>query len=59
MHDTLRDCVRKTEERKVALTAAIVDSQTVKTADQAGERGYDAGKKLVGRKRHVAVDCHF
>src|SRR6266851_6672602 len=57
VHDALRDCLRKSEERKVAPTAAIVDSQTVKTADQAGARGYDAGKKLVGRKRHVAVDC--
>lgn len=56
IHDTLRDWLRKTEGRKVAPTAAIVDSQSVKTPDQAGERGYDAGKKIKGRKRHVAVD---
>ncbi len=56
IHDTLRDCLRKTEGRQVAPTAAIVDSQSVKTPDQAGERGYDAGKKIKGRKRHVAVD---
>ena len=57
IHDTLRDCLRKTEGRKVAPTAAIIDSQSVKVADQAGERGYDAAKKVSGRKRHVAVDC--
>jgi Transposase and inactivated derivatives len=57
VHDTLRDYVRKTEQRKVAPTGAIIDSQSVKTPDQAGERGYDAGKKISGRKRHVAVDC--
>src|SRR5512141_1131395 len=57
IHDVLRDCVRKTEGRAVAPTAVIVDSQSVKTPDQAGERGYDAGKKISGRKRHVAVDC--
>jgi putative transposase len=57
IHDALRDWLRKTEARRVAPTAAIVDSQSVKTGDQAGARGYDAGKKVLGRKRHVAVDC--
>jgi putative transposase len=57
IHDTLRDWLRKESGRKVAPTAAIVDSQSVKTPDQAGERGYDAGKKIKGRKRHIAVDA--
>src|SRR5579863_1668696 len=56
IHDTLRDWLRKSEGRQVAPTAAIIDSQSVKTPDQAGERGYDAGKKIKGRKRHLAVD---
>jgi putative transposase len=41
---------------KPGLTAAILDSQTVKTADHGGPRGYDAGKKITGRKRHISVD---
>ena len=56
IHDTLREGLRKSEGRNVAPTAAIIDSQSVKTPDQAGKRGYDAGKKIKGRKRHLAVD---
>lgn len=57
IHDVLRDCVRKSAGRHVAPTAALVDSQSVKTPDQAGARGDDAGKKISGRKRHLAVDA--
>jgi hypothetical protein len=41
---------------KKAPTAAIVDSQSVRTTRQFGIRGYNAGKKITGRKRHVLVD---
>lgn len=56
VHAALRGPVRKAAGKKPTPTVVIVDSQTAKTTLDADERGYDAGKKLQGRKRHLAVD---
>ena len=53
----LRRAVRISRGKNPEPTAGVVDSQTVKTTDIGGEqRGYDGGKKLNGRKRHIVVD---
>lgn len=57
IHDKLREQVRQAEGKKKTPTAAIIDSQSVKTTEVGGEeRGYDAGKNISGRKRHIVVD---
>lgn len=55
--DTLRPQVRRAMGREEEPSAAILDSQSIKTSSVRGsERGFDAGKKIWGRKRHVLVD---
>jgi putative transposase len=56
IHEALCRKVRQQTGKKPTPSVAIIDSQSIRTAEGGRDRGYDAGKKITGRKRHIAVD---
>lgn len=56
VHAHVREHLRQVQGRRRQATAGIIDSQSVKSTECSDQRGYDAGKKVNGRKRHILVD---
>ena len=56
IHDRLRSYCRKQAGRKESPSLGLLDSQSVKSSCITLEKGYDAGKKVTGRKRHIVTD---
>lgn len=56
LNDALRALLRRTHDKRSRSTAAILDSQSVKSAGHGGHVGYEDAKQIKGRKRHLLVD---
>jgi len=56
MHELLRSFCRKQAGKNASPSLGLIDSQSVKTSSMTQQKGYDGGKKVLGRKRHIVVD---